>query len=59
MPRGDFAKAFGEYRKSGGTMSRRDFADKWNQEHGKPFKPHYPIPNDLEIVEPTTEVNKQ
>lgn len=38
MGRGDFGKAFSEHRKNGGTLTRRDFAIKWNQEHGKPQK---------------------
>jgi hypothetical protein len=41
--RGLFAKAFGEHRKSGGLLNRREFADKWNMEHGKPFKSYNPI----------------
>jgi|WetSurMetagenome_2_1015567.scaffolds.fasta_scaffold1175378_1 hypothetical protein len=36
--RGDFGKAFGDYRKSGGTMSRSEFGAQWKLEHPKPAK---------------------
>ena len=53
MARGDFGKAFSEHRKNGGTLSRRDFAIKWNQEHGKPqrvYKSKDEQPGQYEVV---------
>jgi len=35
MARGDFAKAFSKHRLEGGQLSRREFADVWNIQHGR------------------------
>jgi hypothetical protein len=32
MARGDFGKAFGIYKKSGGTMNRNEFAQQYKKE---------------------------